>query len=49
MWIDLEAVVPSETSQRKTNTVWHHLQVESKDNELGNITERKQTHRYGKD
>lgn len=48
-WMDLEGVMLSATSQRKTNAVWYHLQVESKDNELGNITERKQTHRYGKD
>ena len=33
--------------QRKTNTVWYHLYVESKKyNKLVNITKKKQTHRY---
>ena len=29
-WIDLQIVILSEISQRKTNTIWHHLYVESK-------------------
>ena len=29
-WIDLEGIVLSETSQRKTNTIWFHLYAESK-------------------
>ena len=29
-WMDLKGVMPSEISQRKTNTVWYHLYVESK-------------------
>ena len=37
-----------EVRQRKKNTVWYHLYVESKKyNKLVNITEKKQTHRYG--
>ena len=30
IWIDLESIVLSEISQRKTNTVWFHNYVESK-------------------
>ena len=33
-WIDLEGIMLSEISQRKTNTVWSHLNL------------KKQTHRY---
>ena len=45
--MDLEGIVLSEISQRKTNTVWHCLYVESKKyNKLVNITKKKQTHRY---
>ena len=29
-WMDLEIVILSEWSQRKTNTMWCHLHVESK-------------------
>ena len=29
-WMDLEGIMVSEISQRKTNTVWYHLYVESK-------------------
>ena len=29
-WIDLEIVILREVSQRKTNTICHHLYVESK-------------------
>ena len=29
-WIDLEVVILREVSQRKTNTICHHLYVESK-------------------
>ena len=31
IWLDLENIILSE-SQRKTNTIWYHLYVESKDN-----------------
>lgn len=48
-WTDLEGVMLREVSQRKTNTVWCRLEVESKNNnELGNITERRQTLDMGK-
>ena len=40
-WMDLEGIVLSEISQRKTNTVWYHLYVESKKyNTLVNITKK---------
>ena len=29
-WMDLEIIILSEVSQRKTNTIWYHLYVESK-------------------
>ena len=45
-WMDLEGIMLSEISQRKTNTVWYHLYVESKKyNRLVNMTKKKQTHR----
>ena len=45
-WVELEGVMLSETSQRKTNTVWYHFYVESKNyKELVHITEKKQTHK----
>ena len=45
--MDLEVVMLSEIIQRKINTVWYHLYVESKKyNKLVNITKKKQTHRY---
>ena len=45
--MDLEGIMPSEVRQRKKNTVWYHLYVESTDdNKLVNITEKKQTHRH---
>ena len=29
-WVDLEIIILSEVSQRKTNTTWYHLSMESK-------------------
>ena len=29
-WIDLEVSIPSEVSQKETNTTWDHLYVECK-------------------
>ena len=47
-WMDLEGIMLSEISQRKTNTIWYHLYVESKEyNKLVNMTKKKLTHRYG--
>ena len=43
-WVDLEGVMLSEISQRKTNTIWFHLNVESKIQ--NKQTRQKQTHRY---
>ena len=47
-WRDLEDIMLSEISQRKTSsTVLYHLYVLSKQyNKLLNITEKKQNHRY---
>ena len=43
----LEGIMLSKISQRKANTGWFHLYVESKKyNKLVNITEKKQIHRY---
>ena len=45
--MDLEGIMLSEISQRKTNTVCYHLYAEStKYNKLVTITKKKQTHRY---
>ena len=45
-WIDLEDIMLSEVSQRKTNTIRYHLHVESeKYNKIVNTTTKKQTHR----
>ena len=47
--LDLEDTMLSEISQRKTNSVGHHLYVESKKyNKPVNTTKMKQTHRYRK-
>ena len=29
-WMQLEIIIPSEVSQKRTNTIWYHLYVESK-------------------
>ena len=48
-WMDLEIIMLSEVSQRKTNIVWCHLYVESKKIVQMNLfTKQKQTHRYRK-
>ena len=46
-WMDLEGIMLSEISQRKTNTVWYNLYVESKKyNKLVNVVKQRQNHRY---
>ena len=30
IWMDLEIIILNEVSQRKTNSIWYHLYVESK-------------------
>ena len=40
---ELEVSILSEVSQRKTNTIWYHLYMESKKQHK---TNRKQTRRY---
>ena len=45
--MDLEGIMLSEISRRKTNTTCHHLHVESKKhNKLVNKTIKKQIYRY---
>jgi len=47
-WTDLEAIILKEIKQKKRNTVWYHLHVESKKyNKLVNITKKKQTQTSG--
>ena len=44
-WIDLEGIILSEISRRKTNTICYHFYVESKnESKLVNITQEIQTH-----
>ena len=46
-WMDLEIVILSEIYQRKTNTIWYHLHVESfKMTQINLLTKQKQSHRY---
>ena len=46
-WMDLESIMLSEVSQRKTNIVWYHLYVASKKyNKLVNNIKKKQTDKY---
>ena len=48
-WMDLEVIILSEVSQRKTNIIWYHLHVESKKmTQMNLFTKRKQTHRHRK-
>ena len=43
-WIDLEIIILSEVSQRKTSIMWYHLQVESKKMiQMNLFTKQKQT------
>ena len=49
IWMDLEIIILSEVSQRKTNIIGYHLYVESKKNDKMNVfTKQKQTHRHRK-
>ena len=36
--MDLEIIILSEVSQRKTNNIWYHLHVESKKNDTNELT-----------
>ena len=49
-WMGLEGIMLSEISQtfrqRKTNTKYYHLYVESEKLKLVNITNKNQTHKY---
>ena len=42
MWMDLEIIVLSEISQRKTDIIWHHLHVESKINDTDQTIYRRE-------
>ena len=44
-WMNLEGIMLSEINQRKTNIVWCHLYVGSK-NATNYITKKKHTHIY---
>ena len=44
-WMDLENIMLSETSQRKTNTVWYNLYMESKNIKLTSEYNKKETDR----
>ena len=50
-WMDLEIIILSEVSQRKTNTLRYHLYVGSKKVMLqpNLFTKQKWTHRYRKE
>ena len=43
--MDLENIMLSGISQRKTNTVWYNLYAESKKNTTSDYNKKKQTHR----
>ena len=45
-WMNLESVMRSEMSQRKTNTVQYFYVESKKYNKLVNKTKKKQAHRY---
>ena len=45
MWMVPANIIFSEVSQRKTNVIWYHLHVESKNNANKSICKKKQTHR----
>ena len=46
-WMDLEGIVLIEISRRKTNSIWFHLYVESKEQNKQQI-KLKQTHKHRK-
>ena len=49
IWIDLEIIILSEVSQRKTNIICYHLYVESKKMiQMNLFTKQEQTHRLKK-
>ena len=48
-WMDLDIIIVSEVSQRKTSIIWYHLYVESKKMiQMKLFTKQKQTHRLRK-
>ena len=42
-WMDLEIIILSEVSQRKTNIIWHHLYVESQKNDTNELIYKTET------
>ena len=48
-WMDLHLIMLSEVRQRKTNTIWYHLNVKSKKmKQMNLLAKQKQTHRENK-
>ena len=48
-WMDLQIIILSEVSQRKTNIIWYHLYVESKKMiQMNLFTKQKHTFRHRK-
>ena len=45
-WMDLEGIMLSEISERKTSNVWFHIHVESKKEMNREQTKQNQTHRW---
>ena len=44
-WMDLEIVIPSKVTSRKTSIIWHHLNVECKEMVQVNLfTKQKLSH-----
>ena len=39
IWVDLDIIILSELSHKKTKPIWYHLHVESNTNELKDKTE----------
>ena len=39
-WMDLEIIIRSEVRQRKTNTIWHPVYMDSKENDTNELIYR---------
>ena len=39
-WMDLEIIILSEVSQTNKNIIWYHLYVESKKNDINELTSK---------
>ena len=47
-WMNSEIIIPSEVRQKKTNSMWYHLYVESKKIQMNLLTKHKYTHKHTK-